>query len=94
MSWETKCLNFAISPANGKAAPSNEQLSAKDNRKSDVIEQLQIIVAETVHAPKTATLTDAEREKFESERAKLYLQLDEKGDEIQNQAQQINDLRE
>ena len=62
----------------GEAVPSNEQFSAKDNRKSDIIEQLQIIAAETAPAPKAATLTNAEREKFESERAKLYLQLDEK----------------
>ena len=42
------------------------------------MEQLQIIAAETAPRETPRTLTNAERQKFESERSKLYLQLDEK----------------
>lgn len=62
----------------GEAVPSEEQFSAKDNRKSDIMEQLQVIAAETAPQATPKALTNAERAKFESERSKLYLQLDEK----------------
>ena len=46
--------------------------NAKDNRNSQVFESLALL------APTQPAVSDKERKKFEDEKSKLYLQLDEK----------------
>lgn len=73
----------------GESVPTDEQTTnAKDNRNSQVFESLALL------APSQPAVSDKERKKFEDEKSKLYIQLDEKDEEIQNQARLINQLKE
>lgn len=73
----------------GESVPLDEQTTnAKDNRNSQVFESLALL------APSQPAVSDKERKKFEDEKSKLYIQLDEKDEEIQNQARLINQLKE
>lgn len=57
----------------GESVPLDEQTTnAKDNRNSQVFESLALL------APSQPAVSDKERKKFEDEKSKLYIQLDEK----------------
>ncbi|KAK2561249.1 Kinesin heavy chain [Acropora cervicornis] len=74
----------------GETVPEGERmLNAKDNRNSQVFESLALL-----DQPAQPAVSDKERKKFEDEKSKLYMQMDEKDDEIQKQARLINQLRE
>ncbi|XP_015776334.1 PREDICTED: kinesin heavy chain isoform 5C-like [Acropora digitifera] len=74
----------------GETVPEGERmLNAKDNRNSQVFESLALL-----DQPAQPAVSDKERKKFEDEKSKLYMQMDEKDDEIQKQARLINQLKE
>ncbi|XP_001641415.2 kinesin heavy chain isoform X2 [Nematostella vectensis] len=76
----------------GENVPPDEQTSnAKENRKSDLFESIQQLGFPEA-AP--AAMSNAEKKKYENERSKLFLQLDERDDEIQSQSLIINQLKE
>ena len=57
----------------GETVPEGERMTnAKDNRNSQVFESLALL------APTLPAVSDKERKKFEDEKSKLYMQLDEK----------------
>ncbi|XP_014673073.1 PREDICTED: kinesin heavy chain-like [Priapulus caudatus] len=75
----------------GESVPSGEQANLKDTSELPVAtESSDAITASIV----SSNITDEEKSKFEAERSKLYMQLDEKDEEINNQSQLIEQLRE
>ncbi|KAK3750416.1 hypothetical protein QZH41_016980 [Actinostola sp. cb2023] len=76
----------------GESVPLEEQAcKASDNRKSDIFEIQQQLNIPQGGGP---SMTNAEKKKFEKDMSKLYLQLDERDDEIQSQSQLLNQLKE
>ena len=58
----------------GETVPEGERmLNAKDNRNSQVFESLALL-----DQPAQPAVSDKERKKFEDEKSKLYMQMDEK----------------
>ena len=72
ISWRKRANGIIVSLA-GESVPLDEQTTnAKDNRNSQVFESLALL------APSQPAVSDKERKKFEDEKSKLYIQLDEK----------------
>ncbi|KAI1899423.1 hypothetical protein AGOR_G00061630 [Albula goreensis] len=73
---------------NGEAVPEDEQLSAKDQKNFDntpIIDNL---------APPMGLLSSEEKSKFEEDITNLYKQLDDKDDEINQQSQLAEKLKQ
>jgi len=77
----------------GENVPVNEQLNTHDKRQAEIME---IIEAQTPtpSVVVSASVSDSERKQFDEERTKLYQQMDEKDDEIQNQSIVVENLRQ
>jgi kinesin family protein 5 len=74
----------------GEDVPVTEQVNKEDRKAiGDNVEQ-----QKAATAPKTAGLTSAEVESFQEERNKLYKQLDERDEEIQNQCAMNEQLQQ
>merc|ERR1712013_462694 len=74
----------------GEDVPVTEQVNKEDRKAiGDNVEQ-----QKAATAPKTAGLTSAELESFQEERNKLYKQLDERDEEIQNQCAMNEQLQQ
>lgn len=81
----------------GEDVPVNEQINTVDKNKTVEIlyEQSQNErTAETTASANSAKISDAERQHFEEERAKLYKQIDDRDDEIQAQAANMENLKQ
>ncbi|XP_028416409.1 kinesin heavy chain-like [Dendronephthya gigantea] len=82
----------------GDAVPTDEQVTSKDqHRQSGVFDNSSMIgspASAGSGSPVAASLSNDERKKFDDERVKLFVQLDEKDDEIQTQASEIARLKE
>lgn len=81
----------------GEDVPVNEQINTVDKNKTVEIlyEQSQNErTAEVAASANSAKISDAERQHFEEERAKLYKQIDDRDDEIQAQAANIENFKQ
>ncbi|NXG03344.1 KIF5C protein, partial [Sakesphorus luctuosus] len=76
---------------NGEAVPENEQISAKDQKNLEPCDNTPIIDNIT---PVVATISLEEKHKYEEEIASLYRQLDDKDDEINQQSQLAEKLKQ
>ncbi|KAJ7416113.1 hypothetical protein WISP_73955 [Willisornis vidua] len=76
---------------NGEAVPEDEQISAKDQKNLEPCDNTPIIDNIT---PVVATISTEEKHKYEEEIASLYRQLDDKDDEINQQSQLAEKLKQ
>lgn len=80
---------------NGEAVPEDEQISAKDQKTLEPCDNTPIIdnLAPGVGAV-VASISAAEKEKYDEELSSLYRQLDDKDDEINQQSQLAEKLKQ
>ncbi|XP_006753664.1 PREDICTED: kinesin heavy chain isoform 5C [Myotis davidii] len=80
---------------NGEAVPEDEQISAKDQKTLEPCDNTPIIdnIAPGVGAV-VASISAAEKEKYDEELSSLYRQLDDKDDEINQQSQLAEKLKQ
>uniref|UniRef100_A0A8D0SWE3 Kinesin-like protein n=1 Tax=Sus scrofa TaxID=9823 RepID=A0A8D0SWE3_PIG len=76
---------------NGEAVPEDEQISAKDQKTLEPCDNTPII--DNI-APVVAGITAEEKEKYDEEISSLYRQLDDKDDEINQQSQLAEKLKQ
>uniref|UniRef100_I3MBL1 Kinesin-like protein n=1 Tax=Ictidomys tridecemlineatus TaxID=43179 RepID=I3MBL1_ICTTR len=76
---------------NGEAVPEDEQISAKDQKNLEPCDNTPIIDNIT---PVVAGISTEEKEKYEEEISSLYRQLDDKDDEINQQSQLAEKLKQ
>lgn len=76
---------------NGEAVPEDEQISAKDQKTLEPCDNTPII--DNI-APVVAGISAEEKEKYEEELSILYRQLDDKDDEINQQSQLAEKLKQ
>ncbi|KAI6053506.1 kinesin heavy chain [Marmota monax] len=76
---------------NGEAVPEDEQISAKDQKNLEPCDNTPII--DNI-APVVAGISTEEKEKYEEEISSLYRQLDDKDDEINQQSQLAEKLKQ
>uniref|UniRef100_A0A2K6B1A2 Kinesin-like protein n=1 Tax=Macaca nemestrina TaxID=9545 RepID=A0A2K6B1A2_MACNE len=76
---------------NGEAVPEDEQISAKDQKNLEPCDNTPII--DNI-APVVAGISTEEKEKYDEEISSLYRQLDDKDDEINQQSQLAEKLKQ
>ncbi|NWS72245.1 KIF5C protein, partial [Crotophaga sulcirostris] len=76
---------------NGEAVPEDEQISAKDQKNLEPCDNTPIIDNIT---PVVASISTEEKQKYDDEIASLYRQLDDKDDEINQQSQLAEKLKQ
>uniref|UniRef100_A0A8B9ZK35 Kinesin-like protein n=1 Tax=Anas platyrhynchos TaxID=8839 RepID=A0A8B9ZK35_ANAPL len=76
---------------NGEAVPEDEQISAKDQKNLEPCDNTPIIDNIT---PVVASISTEEKQKYDEEIASLYRQLDDKDDEINQQSQLAEKLKQ
>ncbi|KAM4859170.1 kinesin heavy chain isoform 1-T1 [Thomomys bottae] len=76
---------------NGEAVPEDEQISAKDQKNLEPCDNTPII--DNI-APVVAGISSEEKEKYDEEISSLYRQLDDKDDEINQQSQLAEKLKQ
>ncbi|XP_068805446.1 kinesin heavy chain [Struthio camelus] len=76
---------------NGEAVPEDEQISAKDQKNLEPCDNTPIIDNIT---PVVASISAEEKQKYDEEIASLYRQLDDKDDEINQQSQLAEKLKQ
>uniref|UniRef100_A0A8D0G3D8 Kinesin-like protein n=1 Tax=Sphenodon punctatus TaxID=8508 RepID=A0A8D0G3D8_SPHPU len=76
---------------NGEAVPEDEQISAKDQKNLEPCDNTPII---DNMAPIAASISTEEKRKYEEEITSLYRQLDDKDDEINQQSQLAEKLKQ
>uniref|UniRef100_G1SXR6 Kinesin-like protein n=2 Tax=Oryctolagus cuniculus TaxID=9986 RepID=G1SXR6_RABIT len=76
---------------NGEAVPEDEQISAKDQKNLEPCDNTPIIDNIT---PVVAGISTEEKEKYDEEISSLYRQLDDKDDEINQQSQLAEKLKQ
>ncbi|NWW54205.1 KIF5C protein, partial [Pedionomus torquatus] len=76
---------------NGEAVPEDEQISAKDQKNLEPCDNTPIIDNIT---PVVASISIEEKQKYDEEIASLYRQLDDKDDEINQQSQLAEKLKQ
>ncbi|XP_073926820.1 kinesin heavy chain [Castor canadensis] len=76
---------------NGEAVPEDEQISAKDQKNLEPCDNTPII--DNI-APVVAGVSTEEKEKYDEEISSLYRQLDDKDDEINQQSQLAEKLKQ
>nr|XP_034987182.1 kinesin heavy chain isoform X1 [Zootoca vivipara]XP_034987191.1 kinesin heavy chain isoform X2 [Zootoca vivipara] len=76
---------------NGEAVPEDEQISAKDQKNLEPCDNTPII--DNI-APVVASITTEEKRKYDEEITSLYRQLDDKDDEINQQSQLAEKLKQ
>ncbi|XP_006054160.1 kinesin heavy chain isoform X1 [Bubalus kerabau] len=76
---------------NGEAVPEDEQISAKDQKSLEPCDNTPII--DNI-APVVAGISAEEKEKYDEEISSLYRQLDDKDDEINQQSQLAEKLKQ
>ncbi|XP_052518562.1 kinesin heavy chain [Budorcas taxicolor] len=76
---------------NGEAVPEDEQISAKDQKNLEPCDNTPII--DNI-APVVAGISAEEKEKYDEEISSLYRQLDDKDDEINQQSQLAEKLKQ
>ncbi|XP_061464811.1 kinesin heavy chain [Rhineura floridana] len=76
---------------NGEAVPEDEQISAKDQKNLEPCDNTPII--DNI-APAVASITTEEKRKYDEEITSLYRQLDDKDDEINQQSQLAEKLKQ
>ncbi|XP_075385930.1 kinesin heavy chain [Tenrec ecaudatus] len=76
---------------NGEAVPEDEQISAKDQKSLEPCDNTPIL---DNMAPVVAAISSEEKEKYDEEISSLYRQLDEKDDEINQQSQLAEKLKQ
>ncbi|RMC18863.1 hypothetical protein DUI87_04759 [Hirundo rustica rustica] len=76
---------------NGEAVPEEEQISAKDQKNLEPCDNTPII--DNI-APVAASISAEEKQKYDEEIASLYRQLDDKDDEINQQSQLAEKLKQ
>ncbi|KAM7017121.1 kinesin heavy chain [Anomalospiza imberbis] len=76
---------------NGEAVPEEEQISAKDQKNLEPCDNTPIIDNIT---PVVASISTEEKQKYDDEIASLYRQLDDKDDEINQQSQLAEKLKQ
>ncbi|OWK53986.1 Kinesin heavy chain isoform 5C [Lonchura striata] len=76
---------------NGEAVPEEEQISAKDQKNLEPCDNTPIIDNIT---PVVASISTEEKQKYDEEIASLYRQLDDKDDEINQQSQLAEKLKQ
>ncbi|XP_004462289.2 kinesin heavy chain [Dasypus novemcinctus] len=76
---------------NGEAVPEDEQISAKDQKNLEPCDNTPII--DNI-APAVAGISTEEKEKYDEEISSLYRQLDDKDDEINQQSQLAEKLKQ
>ncbi|XP_020641335.1 kinesin heavy chain [Pogona vitticeps] len=76
---------------NGEAVPEEEQISAKDQKNLEPCDNTPII--DNI-APVAASISTEEKRKYEEEITSLYRQLDDKDDEINQQSQLAEKLKQ
>ncbi|NXO00083.1 KIF5C protein, partial [Rhinopomastus cyanomelas] len=76
---------------NGEAVPEDEQISAKDQKNLEPCDNTPIIDNIT---PVVASISTEEKRKYDDEIASLYRQLDDKDDEINQQSQLAEKLKQ
>ncbi|XP_065053066.1 kinesin heavy chain-like isoform X2 [Rhopilema esculentum] len=85
---------------NGESVPVHERItSLKDHKITEPVEVPQTQAVSQSPSKSVVTvvnngLSEEERKTFDEERSKLYVQLDERDDEIQSQAALINELKQ
>ncbi|XP_068101941.1 kinesin heavy chain [Hyperolius riggenbachi] len=75
----------------GEAVPLDEQMSSKDQKSFEPCDNTPVI---DNLSPAAAVVTSEERKKYDEEIASLYLQLDDKDDEINQQSQLAETLKQ
>ncbi|XP_014796670.1 kinesin heavy chain isoform X1 [Numenius arquata] len=76
---------------NGEAVPEDEQISSKDQKNLEPCDNTPIIDNIT---PVVASISTEEKQKYDEEIASLYRQLDDKDDEINQQSQLAEKLKQ
>ncbi|NXU54161.1 KIF5C protein, partial [Turnix velox] len=76
---------------NGEAVPEDEQISAKDQKNLEPCDNTPIIDNIT---PVVASISTEEKQKYDEEISSLYRQLDDKDDEINQQSQLAEKLKQ